>query len=415
MRPDAMDEAGSVAPVSSVPRGGAAGASGRGLSGLSIAVRLGDWLRSLRNAVVGSERFQHLAPRVPLLRGEANRRTKALFDLAAGFVHAQILWTTVELGLLAHLKAGPMALEGIAPAIRLPLPGAERLVLAAVALGLVEQCGKDRSGRPRFSLSMQGAALLANPGALAMIAHHKLFYADMADPIALLCGEVGETALSRYWAYARAGAPQALPGQSVADYSALMAASQPLVAGDILDAAPLEGVRELLDVGGGEGAFLAAAARRHPALRLALFDLPEVAERARRRFEEAGLAARATCHSGSFKSDPLPRGPDAISLIRVVHDHDDDVVRVLFQKCREALPPGGLLLIGEPLAEAPGAESMGDAYFGFYLLAMGSGRPRSADRLAEMLRAAGFVDVKSRATRRPLLAGVVCARRAPQA
>jgi demethylspheroidene O-methyltransferase len=54
-----------------------------------------------------------------------------------------------------------------------------------------------------------------------------------------------------------------------------------------------------------------------------------------------------------------------------------------------------------------GAEAMGDAYFGFYLLAMGQGRPRTAQRLFELLREAGFVGLSERRTRRPILARVL--------
>ena len=53
-----------------------------------------------------------------------------------------------------------------------------------------------------------------------------------------------------------------------------MSRTQPLVAEDILDAYPFARHRCLLDVGGGEGAFLAAAAKRAPHLALRLFDLP---------------------------------------------------------------------------------------------------------------------------------------------
>ena len=374
-------------------------------------MRLSDFWRDKRNALVGSKRFQELAVSFWPLRGEANRRAKSVFDLCAGFVYSQVLMASVELGLLEKLKNGPLALDELAVAIGLPEAGAERLALAATALKLVERRGLTRAGQPRFGLGMQGAALLGNPGALAMIAHHKLFYRDMADPVALLRGEGGPTALARYWAYAGAADPGALPATDVADYSTLMAASQPLVAGDILRACSLEGRRRLLDIGGGEGAFIESVARAYPSLELMLFDLPEVVERAQQRFVTAGLDPRARACGGSFKTDPLPEGADAISLIRVVHDHDDGVVEHLFTKIYAALPEGGLLLIGEPMAEQPGAESMGDAYFGFYLLAMGSGRPRSPARLGAMLSAAGFTDITHKKTSRPLLASVVTARK----
>jgi demethylspheroidene O-methyltransferase len=54
---------------------------------------------------------------------------------------------------------------------------------------------------------------------------------------------------------------------------------------------------------------------------------------------------------------------------------------------------------------------MGDAYFGFYLLAMGRGRPRRAEELAAMLVAAGFEAVRHVPTRMPLQTRLIVARR----
>jgi demethylspheroidene O-methyltransferase len=167
--------------------------------------------------------------------------------------------------------------------------------------------------------------------------------------------------------------------------------------------------RCLLDVGGGEGAFLMAAAERNPDLSLMLFDLPAVAERARARLAAAGLESRARTVGGSFITDPLPSGADIVSLVRVVHDHNDAEVLTLLRKIREILPPRGTLLIAEPMSDTPGAEPAGDAYFGFYLLAMGRGRPRSPAALSELLKQAGFSRSRLLRTRRPLLTRVMIA------
>jgi demethylspheroidene O-methyltransferase len=59
------------------------------------------------------------------------------------------------------------------------------------------------------------------------------------------------------------------------------------------------------------------------------------------------------------------------------------------------------------MAATRGAEAMGDAYFGFYLLAMGSGRPRSAVRLAEMVREAGFREARLMRSPRPIMTQVL--------
>jgi demethylspheroidene O-methyltransferase len=54
---------------------------------------------------------------------------------------------------------------------------------------------------------------------------------------------------------------------------------------------------------------------------------------------------------------------------------------------------------------------MGDAYFGVYLWAMGSGRPRTVEELTAMLRKAGFRRIRRRPTRIPLQTSVLVAER----
>ena len=92
------------------------------------------------------------------------------------------------------------------------------------------------------------------------------FEKGAGDPVALLRGAAGETSLSRYWAYAATPNPSELADDHVGAYSDLMSASQPLVAGEILDAFDFTRHRCLLDVGGGQGTFLMTVAARHPAL-----------------------------------------------------------------------------------------------------------------------------------------------------
>ena len=134
-------------------------------------------------------------------------------------------------------------------------------------------------------------------------------------------------------------------------------------------------------------------------------------ERARSRFLAAGLVGRAEAFGGDFVTDPLPVGADLLTLVRGLHDHDDDRVLALLRSAHRALPENGTLLIAEPMAQTPGAERMGDAYFGFYLLAMGRGQPRSVARLAQMLEAAGFDRVRFIATPVPLQVSLLVARR----
>lgn len=354
-----------------------------------------------RNRLLGSPEFQRWAARFPATRPVARHTARALFDLVAGFTYSQILAACVETRLLELLSEAPKRPEEVATATGLPLPSAERLLRAAAALRLVEPVAG------AWVLGSDGAALLGNRGIAEMVAHHRLLYADLADPVALLRRGGGGGALSAMWGYAEtAGSGDS---QAVAAYSALMAASQPMVAAQAVAGYPFRRHRRLLDVGGGEGVFLREVAAGARKLELGLFDLPAVTERARPRFDSPDLATRTTLHGGDFLRDPLPTGYDIVSLVRVLHDHDDAPAAILLRAIHAALPPGGTVFIAEPMARTRRAEPMGDAYFGLYLLAMGSGRPRSFDEIAGMLRDAGFAGVRRRRTAMPLTASVITA------
>jgi demethylspheroidene O-methyltransferase len=358
-----------------------------------------------RDRVLADRRFQRWAAGFPLTRKIAEQRAQALFDLCAGFVYSQVLLACVELRLFDILAERPQTAADLSRRLSLDAKAAARLLSGAVALRLVE-----RRSRERFGLGVLGAALRGNPAIAAMVEHHALLYSDLRDPVALLRGPEQATALSKYWPYALANQPDALERSDVTDYSALMSASQALIAEDVLDAWPIARHRCLLDVGGGEGNFLIAAATRAPNLQLMLYDLPAVADLACERLTAAGLAQRASVFGGDFLTQPLPRGADLVTLVRVLHDHDDAAVAALLRNIRSVLPDDGELLIAEPMCGAAGTDVIGDAYFGFYLLAMGSGRARSADELGRLLREAGFDGGRSLATRRPMLTSAVIAR-----
>lgn len=335
----------------------------------------------------------------PLTRWVTRRRTARLFDLMAGFVHSQVLLSCVRLGLFARLKEQPLTLEALARHTQIEPPALQRLLLSAVALKLLEH-----RSMGRFGLGPLGAPLARQDGIAAMIEHNNLLYQDLLQPVAFLRDAWGGS-MAGYWPYAHGKMP-ALSGSAdaggaagaalepVARYSELMASSQNFVIQEILASYPLSGHRRLLDVGGGKGRFISAVARQYPALELTLFDLPPVLEVARSALHTAGLGARVALHPGSFLADALPVGADVITLIRVAHDHCDASVRDILRAIYQALPAGGKLVLAEPMAQAPGERPQpSDAYFHYYLLAMGAGRLRSHGELAALMRASGFAAV----------------------
>lgn len=373
---------------------------------MGIAALWEGWFAG-RDRLLVSPRFQNWVLRTPLLRLIARRRASQLFDLCAGFVYSQVLLACVRLRLLQMLQHGPRSIESLAQQAHMPPEAMFTLLQSAAALGLTQWRGPPG----HCGLGVHGGALLGNPGLLPLIEHHSLLYADLQDPLALLRGESPIGQLAQYWAYAGAGQSGNVTHPQVAPYSALMSASQGLVAQAILDAYPLEGHRSLLDVGGGDGNFAALAAGRVPSLQVTCFDLAPVTQLAQARFAAAGLGTRARTVAGDFHCDALPAGADVISLIRVLHDHGDAQALRLLRAAYAALPSGGTLLIAEPMSGTRGAARVADAYFGFYLLAMGSGKPRTPRQLLQLLKRAGFEQAHLRATGLPMFARVLTARR----
>jgi demethylspheroidene O-methyltransferase len=354
-----------------------------------------------RNRLVADPRFQRWAAASPFTRLIARKRAKALFDLCAGFVYSQILTACVRLRLFETLAAGPLHQSQLAARLDLTPEAGQRLLRAAASLKLLRELPGDR-----YALDDLGASMLANPSVAAFVEHHALLYDDLRDPVALLRGET-RTRLSQFWPYAEG---HAADSTTYAAYSDLMARSQQLIAEDVLDAYPFARHTCLLDIGGGEGAFVAAVAARCPGLRLQLFDLPPVAQRARETLAARGLS-RVEAHGGSFLDTPPPPGADIVTLIRVLHDHEDATALAALRTAHAALPPGGTLLVAEPMADTPGAEAIGDAYFGFYLLAMGSGRARRRTELTHLLQTAGFTGIRPLPSTRPMFASILVGRR----
>lgn len=351
-----------------------------------------------RNGVIASARFQRWVSAVPGLRGIARRRSVRAFDLVAGFCYSQVLHAAVQVGLLDLLVGDSRDLATLALGTGLPESAALRLVRAAAALDLAEEVAPGW-----WMLGQQGAAIQANAGIQAMVRHHALLYADLTDPVALLRRDRSEpTALSQFWRYAAAA-----PGPEADRYSELMAASQAMVAEQALRAYRFGRHAAVLDVGGGHGAFAMALARAWPQLRLGLFDLPPVVAGAARAIDRAGLSDRVALHPGNFLAQPLPRDYSCMTLVRILHDHDDEHCLHLLTAIHTALPAGGRLVIAEPMSGAAGAAAMGDAYFGFYLWAMNSGRPRTSAEYGRLLERAGFSRWRETPTALPVITSLI--------
>ncbi|MEL7198640.1 MAG: methyltransferase [Pseudomonadota bacterium] len=358
-----------------------------------------------RNRLFGHPRFQYWCARIPGLKRIAKARAGAMFDLVVGFSYYQVLRAVVDAELLPVLRDGPLTAAEIAPRIDLSHAATLTLLRAARSVMLSEEVLPDQ-----WMLGEQGAVLVDDAGTQAMVRHHRLLYADGADPLAMLKADRKEpTQLSQYWSYAGALHGTAQRGEDTHEYSQLMATSQDFVANEVLASFRFPQTGKHLDVGGGHGAFIRRVGAEYSELCFGLFDLPQVVESGAKAAGDALGSERVAAHPGNFFENAIPQGYDLVSLVRILHDHDDEPAQAILNNIFKSLKPGARLMIAEPMAQVPGAEAMGEAFFGFYLWAMGSGRPRSEAEITAMLKTAGFRKIHPVATAQPVIASIIVA------
>jgi hypothetical protein len=141
----------------------------------------------------------------------------------------------------------------------------------------------------------------------------------------------------------------------------------------------------LVDIGGGQGALLAAILTAHPRMHGHLVDLAPAATGASHTFSAHNLDARTEVTAGSF-FDPLPAGADAYLLSDILHDWDDEHANRILARCVEAANPTGRVLVIEPVGGRRGGTEMD-----LSMLVIFGGRERQVDEFRTLGAAHGLV------------------------
>jgi hypothetical protein len=144
----------------------------------------------------------------------------------------------------------------------------------------------------------------------------------------------------------------------------------------------------IVDVGGGQGAFLAAVLTKYPATRGVRFDQPDVVAHAEPILRAAGVADRCEVVGGSFFED-VPGGGDAYVLKGVVLNWGDEEAVAILRACRRAMGQTGSLLVIEPVVGPPNEGAL-EKFADLIMLVVPGGQARTREELAALFLSAGF-------------------------
>jgi ubiquinone/menaquinone biosynthesis C-methylase UbiE len=154
----------------------------------------------------------------------------------------------------------------------------------------------------------------------------------------------------------------------------------------------LAGVDTVVDVGGGNGALLAAVLKRLPHAQGVLFDLPTGLVGAAERMRAAGVDGRVTLVEGSF-FESIPASGDLYLLKSIVHDWDDEHATAILSACRRAMKPSARLVLVErflPDRLQSGGLELATVMSDLHMMVVLGGRERTTDEYASLLEASGL-------------------------
>jgi hypothetical protein len=172
----------------------------------------------------------------------------------------------------------------------------------------------------------------------------------------------------------------------------------------VAEALDLAGAGLVVDVGGGDGGLLAALLAANPGLRGLLHDREHVVAGSPVVLGAAGVADRCRVEAGDF-FEGVPGGGDVYVLSQVLHDWDDDRAALILRRCRAAMASGARLAVVERVLPELGREAEAgdpsDFLADMNMMAILTGRERTASEFASLLAGAGFAPRGVLATRSP--------------
>lgn len=153
-----------------------------------------------------------------------------------------------------------------------------------------------------------------------------------------------------------------------------------------------QGVRHLVDIGGGAGAIAIPFALDNPSAHVTLVDLPAKIEDIRAIIRSWNLEARVTLLAADVLAEPWRFGEcDGILFGNFFHVFGDDRCRFFVESSAACLPAGARIWLHEVLFHEDKSGPMIAALWNANMHVIG-GRQRTASEFRGLLEAAGFTD-----------------------
>jgi hypothetical protein len=318
----------------------------------------------------------------------SDQAASSAMAIIRGFMASRVTSVAAELGLADLLARGAQTAATLAERTGTHAPSLRRLLRALAAIGFVDEVEPGH-----FALTALGTQL--RTGVDGSVRNFALMFGgerawrswgDLLHSV-----RTGEPAATRLYGMNGFEYFSQRPAQS-AIFNGAMAEHTRQIGAAAVAAYDFSRFRNIVDVGGGNGALLAIILTACPALRGIVYDLPGGCDGAHAHLEAAGVANRCEVTTGDFFC-AVPAGADAYILKNVIHDWDDEHSIAILGRCRAAiLAEGTLFLLHRLMPERmePCAAHQHIALMDINMLVMPGGRERTERGFGVLLEAAGF-------------------------
>lgn len=319
---------------------------------------------------------------------------QAMLQMITGFWVSQAVYVAAKLSLADQLAAGPKTADETAPAVGVSPRELYRLLRFLAGLGIFAE-----DEHARFALTPMAETLRADVAgslqAMAIMYGEEIYRAwgDLLHSI-----QTGATAFEHHFGLGHFAYLEAHP-EAAALYNQTMRSFSAGETTAILAAYDFNWATEIVDVGGGQGGFLAAILSANPRLKGTLFELPAVAAGAESYLAEASLLDRCQVVRGDFLAG-LPAGGDLYLLKNILLNWDNAQSIAILQNCRQAMAADGRLLIIEAMI-APRNEPSFSKLLDLHMMVVTGGHGRTEAEIVELFHKAGFTLSNVMATSSP--------------
>ncbi len=165
--------------------------------------------------------------------------------------------------------------------------------------------------------------------------------------------------------------------------------------------------KTMIDIGSGPGTYPIQFLKKHPRLKITIFDLAGTLKVTRRVLKKEGVYGKINLMEGDYNADEIPTGFDMAFLSNIIHSEKEEANKKLIKKVYRSLNQKGEIIIKDHILDDTLTSPAVGAIFSILMLLMTKGRDYSFREVRGWLENAGFKKAEWIRLKPPLTSSLV--------